>query len=73
MTREAEAEFLLPFFEKAKDGGILVVGEIKLALDERLGRKVGVKKMIVWSQKQISPQLCSATCGKTVRQHIDIK
>ncbi len=42
MTREAEAEFLLPFFEKAKDGGILVVGEIKLALDERLGRKVAL-------------------------------
>jgi transposase len=41
MTRE-EATFLAPFFEKAKVGGILVVGEIKRALDERLGRKVAV-------------------------------
>jgi transposase len=34
--------FLAPFFEKAKVGGILVVGEIKRALDERLGRKVAL-------------------------------
>jgi transposase len=40
MTREAEAEFLEPFFEKAKTGGILVVSEIKRALDKRLGREV---------------------------------
>ena len=31
---------LAPFFEKAKEGGILVVGEIKRAMDVRLGRKV---------------------------------
>lgn len=42
MSREEEAEFLAPFFEKAKMGGILVVGEIKQALDERLGRKVAL-------------------------------
>ena len=42
MTREEEATFLAPFFEKAKVGGILVVGEIKRALDERLGRKVAL-------------------------------
>ena len=34
--------FLAPFFEKASVGGILVVGEIKHALDERLERKVAV-------------------------------
>ena len=39
MTRDEEAAFLAPFFEKAKGGGILVVGEIKRALDVRLGRK----------------------------------
>ena len=42
MTREAEVEFLEPFFEKAKVGGILVVGEIKQALDKRLGRRVAL-------------------------------
>ena len=42
MTRAEEAEFLEPFFEKAKAGGILVVGEIKRALDERLGRQVAL-------------------------------
>ena len=42
MTREEEAAFLAPFFEKASAGGILVVGEIKQALDERLGRKVAL-------------------------------
>jgi transposase len=42
MTREEEVAFLAPFFEKASVGGILVVGEIKQALDERLGRKVAL-------------------------------
>ena len=42
MTREEEAKFLEPFFEQAKVGGILVVGEIKRALDKRLGRKVAL-------------------------------
>ena len=42
MTREEEAVFLEPFFEKAKSGGILVVGEIKQALDIRLGRTVAL-------------------------------
>ncbi len=38
MSIEEEREFLAPFFEKASQGGILVVGEIKEALDRRLGR-----------------------------------
>lgn len=42
MTRDAEAEFLRPFLDQAKSGGILVVGEIKRALDEHLGRKVAL-------------------------------
>lgn len=42
MTREAEEEFLRPFFDLAKSGGILVVGEIKRALDAHLGRKVAL-------------------------------
>jgi transposase len=35
-------EFLASFFDKAASGGILVVGEIKKALDERLGRKTAL-------------------------------
>ncbi|MBF8274893.1 MAG: hypothetical protein HW380_3998 [Magnetococcales bacterium] len=42
ITREAETEFLRPFFDQAKSGGILVVGEIKHALDEHLDRKVAL-------------------------------
>lgn len=40
MSREEEAAFLAPFFEKAAQGGILVVREIKQALDAHLGRTV---------------------------------
>ena len=42
MTPEDEMAFLAPFFEKAAAGGILVVTEIKQALDTRLGRKVAL-------------------------------
>ena len=42
MSREEEAAFLAPFFEQAKTGGVLVVGEIKRALDARLRRKVAL-------------------------------
>jgi len=38
MSREEEDAFLAPYFEKAARGGILVVGEIKQALDAKLGR-----------------------------------
>ena len=41
MSLEEEA-FLAPFFDKAKVGGILVVSEIKNALDQRLGRNVAL-------------------------------
>jgi len=42
LTLAEEANFLAPFLEKAKEGGILIVGEIKEALDARLGRKVSL-------------------------------
>lgn len=42
MTLQEEQEFLAPFFESAAAGGILVVGEIKAALDKRLGRTVAL-------------------------------
>jgi transposase len=37
-----ESDFLAPFIEKAKAGGILVVSEIKDALQVRLGRSVAL-------------------------------
>lgn len=42
MNHEEEVAFLAPFFEKASKGGILVVGEIKHALDTRLGRSTAL-------------------------------
>jgi hypothetical protein len=42
MSLAQESEFLAPFIEKAKSGGILVVGEIKEALQVRLGRTVAL-------------------------------
>jgi transposase len=38
LSREEEAAFLAPLLERAETGGILVVSEIKQALDQRLGR-----------------------------------
>ena len=42
MSIEDETAFLAPFIEKAAQGGILVVSEIKQALDARLGREVAL-------------------------------
>lgn len=42
MTLQEEHEFLAPFFEQAATGGVLVVGQIKAALDKRLGREVAL-------------------------------
>ena len=42
MSIEEERAFLLPFFEKAKAGGVLVVSDIKEAMDIRLGRQVAL-------------------------------
>jgi transposase len=42
MTIEEEKDFLEPFLEKARAGGILAVGGIHRALEERLGRKVAL-------------------------------
>jgi len=40
MSRTEESIFLEPFIEKARVGGILIVSEIKDALEARLGRPV---------------------------------
>jgi transposase len=42
MTPEEEMAFLAPFFAKGAARGILVVTEIKQALEARLGRKVAL-------------------------------
>jgi hypothetical protein len=42
LSLSEEAAFLAPFIEKAKVGGILVVSEIKDALQVRLGRTVAL-------------------------------
>jgi transposase len=42
LTLAEEADFLSPFLEQAKTGGILVVSEIKEALQARLGRTVAL-------------------------------
>jgi transposase len=42
MSPEEEKEFLKPFFDKARVGGILIVGEIHRALEKKLGRKAAL-------------------------------
>ncbi|MEI6848131.1 MAG: winged helix-turn-helix domain-containing protein [Chlorobiaceae bacterium] len=42
MSKEEESTFLAPFLDKAVHGGILIVSEIKKALDERMGRKTAL-------------------------------
>ena len=42
MSLDEEREFLAPFLESAAAGGVLVVGQIKAALDKRLGREVAL-------------------------------
>ena len=38
LSHQQEQEFLLPFVEKASQAGILIVSEIRQALDQKLGR-----------------------------------
>lgn len=40
LSKEKEEKLLNQFFDKAKDGGILVVSEIKLAYEREVGHKV---------------------------------
>ena len=42
MTVDQEREFLAPFLSQAAAGGVLVVGQIKAALDQCLGRPVAL-------------------------------
>jgi len=42
MSTVEEKAFLAPFLDKAEKSGILVVGEVKQALDSKLGREVAL-------------------------------
>ncbi|MDL2286900.1 winged helix-turn-helix domain-containing protein [Desulfococcaceae bacterium OttesenSCG-928-F15] len=42
LSSEEEAAFLAPFFEHARNGGILIVNEIHEALEKHLGHKVSL-------------------------------
>jgi transposase len=42
MSVQEEREFLAPFVKQAAGGGVLVVAQIKAALDKRLGRQVAL-------------------------------
>lgn len=42
LTPEEEAAFLAPFEAQAEAGGVLIVNEIKQALDQRLGRRTSL-------------------------------
>ena len=42
MSVQEGREFLAPFLEQAATGGVLVVGQVKAALDKRLGREVAL-------------------------------
>ncbi|MCL2829800.1 MAG: hypothetical protein FWD77_03555 [Betaproteobacteria bacterium] len=42
MTLEDERAFLAPFFDRARETGVLVVRDVKLALDARLKRSVAL-------------------------------
>jgi transposase len=42
LSREEEVAFLAPFIEKAAAGGILIVSEIRQALEARLKRKTSL-------------------------------
>ena len=42
MTAEQERELLAPFLERASTGGILVAGQVKAAIEARLGRSVAL-------------------------------
>jgi transposase len=46
MSWEAEQEFLRPWAEQAKDGGLLVLSPIRAALAQQLGRPVA--RSVVW-------------------------
>ena len=45
MTTEQERELLAPFLERARTGGILVVGQVKTELEARLGRSMALSSV----------------------------
>lgn len=45
MSVEHEREALAPFLERARTGGILVVGQVKAELEARLGRPMALSSV----------------------------
>jgi transposase len=45
LSIEREAEILAPFLERARDGGILVVPQIKAELEAALGRRMALSSV----------------------------
>jgi transposase len=45
MTAEQERQALAPFLERARTGGILVVGQVKTELEARLGRPIALSSV----------------------------
>lgn len=45
MTAERERELLAPFLERARSGGILVVGQVKAQLEAELGRQLALSSV----------------------------
>jgi hypothetical protein len=65
MSKEEEAAFLTPFFEAASKGGILVVRDIKQALDAHLGRTVPLSAVYNLLHRH---NLAQASPGQETRQ-----
>jgi transposase len=45
LSSEEEERFLAPFLDEAKSGGVIVVGPIRQALEEKLARKVALSSV----------------------------
>ena len=56
-TPEEEAAVLKPFLERASEGGILVVGQIKLYLEEALGRRISLSSVYTLLHRNDSRKL----------------
>jgi transposase len=72
LTKDEEAEFLVPFFEPAARGEICVAGQVKKSLEELLGRKVHhstVYRMLHRNQwREVVPRPVHPQAKKSVQE-----
>ncbi len=66
MSLGEEREFLAPFLEQAATGSVLVVGQIKAALDQRLGREVALASAYNLLHRHGWRKLAPSTVGSIV-------